>query len=114
MTVYKNRQGSGLFIVFKYINGELDTGSYSGTYARKPPARTYNTASQAKTQWQRFIKDGYGARAAEIWFDEPFNEFRVTFIDEDWVPNVELCKYHRYGKTCSLLKGHDGIHKPKG
>ncbi|ALA48501.1 hypothetical protein SEA_NICHOLAS_83 [Mycobacterium phage Nicholas] len=110
MTVYRNRQGSGLFIVFKYIDGELDTGSYTGSYARKPPARTYNTPGQAKAQWNRFIKDGYGARAAEIGFDESGQPF-IRFIDEEWTPTVELCKYSKYGKTCKLKKDHEGIHQ---
>lgn len=110
MTVYRNRQGTGLFIVFKYVDGELDTGSHSGSYARKPPARTYNTSGHAKAQWNRFIKDGYGARAAEIAFDDQGGP-TIRFIDEDWVPTTEICKFTRYSKTCKLRKGHDGIHQ---
>ncbi|AYD82260.1 hypothetical protein SEQ_HALENA_82 [Mycobacterium phage Halena] len=111
MIAYRNNQGTGLFIVFKYIDGELDTGSYNGSYARKPPARTYNTVGAAKRQWQLFIKQGYGARAAEIYFDPDDGEPMIDFIDTEWTPNTELCKFSKYGKTCKLLKGHEGIHQ---
>lgn len=109
MTTYRNPQGDGLFIVFKYINGKLDTGSHTGSYAYKPPARMYNTPAKAKAMWNRFIKEGYGARVGEIYFDG--DKPRIRFIDEEWVANVELCKFSKYGKTCKLKKGHDGIHQ---
>ncbi|MDO3050715.1 hypothetical protein [Mycobacteroides abscessus] len=110
MVVYNNKQGTGLFVVVKYVDGELDTGSYTGSYARKPPARTYNTRGQAKTQWQRFIKDGYGARAAELRIN-PDGSIQAVWIDGEWTPTPDLCKYSRYGNTCKLLKGHEGIHQ---
>lgn len=110
MPVYDNRQGDGLFIALKYRNGVLDTGSYTGGYAHKPAARVYNTAGKAKAQWSRFIKDGYDSRAAELRVNSD-GSIEAVWIDEKWTPNVALCKHSRYGKTCKLLKGHEGIHQ---
>ncbi len=111
----------GIFIVFKFLAGELDTTSYSTSWNRKPPARTYDTEGKAKAQWQRYIKDGYEPRAAEITFEmDPGGELRVyvRFIDQDWVPKGELCKHRQridteksfYYQECKLRKNHDGLH----
>jgi hypothetical protein len=116
--VYKNPQGDGLFIVFKYIDEELDTGSYNGSYARKPPARTYNKRGSAKAQWVRFQRDGYQSRAAEIWFED--GGVHIEFIDGDWVLPIQLCRYKSqvanpcghfwHYEECLRRKGHSGIH----
>lgn len=110
MPVYPNRQGDGLFITLKYRDGELDTGSYTGSYSHKPAARVYNTQGKAKAQWNRFIKDGYGSRVAELRINSD-GSIAAEWIDGDWTPTAELCKHSRYGKTCKLLKGHEGIHQ---
>jgi hypothetical protein len=108
--MHYNPQGEGLFVVFKLkADGTLDTGSYTGSYAYKPPARMYNTPGKAKAQWGRFKKAGYGARAAKIHFNDGVPT--VEFIDQDWVAAADLCKFKAYGKTCKLLKGHEGIHQ---
>jgi hypothetical protein len=117
--MYNNPQGTGLYIVFKFNNDDLDTGSYSGSYARKPPARTYNTVGAAKQQWGRFRREGYGARAAEIWVDLEAGEVSARWIDDDWVLKPELCKHSSRVhsekscwtyETCYRRKGHSGIH----
>lgn len=110
MVVYRDNQGDGLWIVFKFVGNELDTGSYNGSYARKPPARTYNKRGPAKAQWNRFIKDGYRARVAEVFIDDSGSP-QISWVDQEWIPSVELCKFYKYGKTCKLPKGHEGIHK---
>lgn len=107
--VYSNPQGDGLYIVFKYLNDNLDTGAYSGSYRYKPPARTYNAIGQAKRQWQRFHNEGYAARAAEITIVD--GSPAVEWIDQDWFPNVKRCKHRYAGKECHLPKDHEGIHK---
>lgn len=113
MTVYKNRQGTGLYLVFKFIDGELDTGSHSGTYQYKPPTRSYNTTGKAKAQWNRFQKDGYGSRVAEITIDN-LGAPHIEYIDHDWTPTIELCKHaarigNRYHE-CRRRINHPGIH----
>lgn len=113
MTVYKNRQGTGLYLVFKFIDGELDTGSYNGSYQYKPPTRSYNTTGKAKAQWNRFQKDGYGSRVAEVTIDET-GEPRIEYIDHDWIPQIERCKHSaRVGnhyQECYRRINHRGIH----
>lgn len=66
---YNNRQGDGLFLVLKFQDATLDTGSYTGSYRHKPACRSYNTYSMAKTQRTRFRKEGYVARIAEVTID---------------------------------------------
>jgi hypothetical protein len=116
MTVYTNNQGDGLWIVFKFDpeDGDLNTNSHNGSYARKPPARTYNKQGPAKAQWNRYIKDGYRSRVATIDANESL--IIIRWCDEDWVPTAVRCRHSdrsgRYGRRieCQRRKDHDGIH----
>jgi hypothetical protein len=89
---YSNRQGDGLFLVLKFQKGELDTGSYTGSYRHKPACRSYNTIGVAKTQRTRWIKEGYQVRVASVTVDE--DGPHIEYIDQDFPPVVELCKHY--------------------
>lgn len=80
--MYRNPQGEGLFIVIKFHDGEVDTGSYTGSYRHKPAARTYNTFPEAKKQRTRYRKEGYVARIGEITFDGSGTP-SIAWVDEE-------------------------------
>lgn len=111
---YSNAQGDGLFLVLKFQAGELDTGSYTGSYRHKPACRSYNTIGMAKQMRTRLVKEGYGVRVAEVTVDE--TGIHIAYIDQDFAEVVDRCKHSdrsgTYGRRieCQLRKGHEGIH----
>lgn len=118
--MYNNPQGDGIYLVFKFRDDQLDTGSHTGTYRYKGPARVYNTVGKAKAQWTRFQREGYGSRVAEIRVDPDDGEIHGLWVDADWVLSPELCKYRSQVRTtcghgwtyeiCYRRKSHSGIH----
>ena len=131
--MYNNPEGDGIFLVFKFRNDQLDTGSHTGTgsYRYKGPARVYNTSGKAKAQWTRYQREGYGSRVAEIRVDGEDDSLQATWISDGWVLKPELCKARFFPadaectyvgwcphhsrqlhqrSTCYRRKGHSGIH----
>lgn len=119
MTVYDSNQGDGLWIVFKFApdGSHLNTHSYNGSYARKPPARTYNKIGPAKMQWTRYQREGYTARCAEVSIQG--GKPRIKWVDQDWVLKPEICNHRSHVpsaknywtyETCYRRKNHSGIH----